>query len=100
MKVRELLEVLRDYPPDLDVELVIVCPVDQPGDPVEVDRYSVGAVLTWEDDDDPDAEGELAWLVGGEDTDIEAFVEATGLDDHEGHDHDHDGHDHGHDHPA
>jgi hypothetical protein len=88
MKVRELLDVLRDYPPDLDVELVIVCPVERPGDPVEVDRYAVGAILTWEDDDDGPVE--LAWLVGGEDADLDAFVDATGLDGHSGRD----GHDH------
>src|SRR5690349_2511836 len=52
MKVRELLDVLRDYPAELEVELVVVCPVDRPGDPVEVDRYSVGAVLTWQDADE------------------------------------------------
>ena len=94
MKVRELIDILEAYPPELDVELVIVCPVDSPGDPVEVDRYGVGAVLTWEDEED---EGELAWLVGGEEDDLEAFVGATGLDehDHDGHGH---GHDHGHDH--
>ncbi len=78
MKVRELLDVLRDYPADLEVELVVVCPVDRAGDPVEVDRYSVGAVLTWQDTDESPAE--LAWLVGGEDEDLEAFLAATGLD--------------------
>ena len=36
-------------------------------------------MLTWEDDDEDD-EGELAWLVGGEEDDVEAFVDATGLD--------------------
>lgn len=98
MKVHELVEILQEYPPDIEVELVIVCPVDHPGDPVEVDRYSVGAVLTWEEED----EGELAWLVGGEEDDLEAFVDATGLEEH-GHDghghHERLGHGpHGHDH--
>jgi len=87
VKVSELVEILQGYPGDLDVELVIVCPVDSPGDPVEVDRYEVGAVLTWQDGED---EGELAWLVGGEEADLDAFIDATGL---EGHDHHHDGHD-------
>ena len=92
MKVSELLEILEGYPPELDVELVIVCPVDSPGDPVEVDRYEVGAVLTWQDADGGD-DAELAWLVGGEEDDLEAFIDATGLEDHD-HEHDHDGHDH------
>jgi hypothetical protein len=81
MKVRDLLEILGEYPPDLEVELVIVCPVERAGDPVEVDRYAVGAVLTWQDEDDDTTE--LAWLVGGEDSDLEAFVDATGLEEHE-----------------
>lgn len=99
MKVSELLEILEGYPPELEVELVIVCPVDSPGDPVEVDRYEVGAVLTWQGGDGGDDDEELAWLVGGEEDDLEAFIDATGLEDHDhdhgGHDHDHDGHDHG-----
>lgn len=93
MKVRELIDILETYPPEVDVELVIVCPVDSPSDPVEVDRYEVGAVLMWEEED----EGELAWLVGGEEDDLEAFADATGADEH-----DHDGpghrHEHGHAH--
>lgn len=82
MIVRELIEILRDHPPELEVELVIVCPVESPEDPVAVDRYGVDVVLRWEvDDEDDDGPSELLWLVGGEEDDVEAFADAAGLAD-------------------
>ena len=53
MKVRELIEILGDCEPDLEVEMAIVCPVDQPDDRVAVDRYPIEVVLPYSDDDDP-----------------------------------------------
>jgi len=89
MRVSELIEMLRDQPPDAEVELAVVAPVDDDQDDITVDRYSVEGMLPWADD-----EGEelVIWLVGGEDDDVEAFLDAIE------HDHDHDGDDHGHDH--
>ena len=93
MRVSELIDMLRDQPPDAEVELAVIAPVDADSEDITVDRYSVEGMLRltlalpWSDDDD-----ELViWLVGGEDDDVEAFLDAIDADDH---DHDHDGHDH------
>ncbi len=92
MRVSELMDMLRDQPPDAEVELAVIAPVEDDSEDITVDRYSVEGMLPWNDDDD-----ELViWLVGGEDDDVEAFLDAI-ENDHDDHD-DHDGHD-GHDHP-
>ena len=95
MRVSELIEMLKDQPPDAEVELAIVAPVsDDVDDDITVDRYSVEGMLPWRDEDENGNEEELVvWLVGGEDDDVEAFLDA--LED----DHDHDDPEHDHDHP-
>jgi hypothetical protein len=81
MRVSELIDMLRDQPPDAEVELAVIAPVDDDSEDITVDRYSVEGMLPWSDDDD-----ELViWLVGGEDEDVEAFLDAIEAD----HDHDH-----------
>ena len=65
VKVHELIEILGDCEPDLEVEMAIVCPVDQPDDRVAVDRYPIEVVLPYSDDDDP---SDVLWLVGGEES--------------------------------
>lgn len=95
MRVSELIDILRDQPPDAEVELAIVAPVIDDSDDITVDRYTVEGMLPWHDDEDEDGDEEIViWLVGGEDDDVEAFLDAIEHD----HDHDHDGHDHGHTH--
>jgi hypothetical protein len=97
MRVTELIDMLKDQPPDAEVELAIVAPVSPDDEEdITVDRYSIEGMLPWQDDDDDGNPEELVvWLVGGEDNDVEAFLDA--LEDNL--DHDHDGHDHdGHDH--
>jgi len=87
MRVSELMDMLRDQPPDAEVELAVIAPVEDDSEDITVDRYSVEGMLPWNDDDD-----ELViWLVGGEDDDVEAFLDAieTDHDDHDGHDHPH-----------
>jgi len=100
MRVSELIDMLKDQPPDAEVELAIVAPVDdEDDDDITVDRYTIEGMLPWQDEDDNGNEEELViWLVGGEDEDVEQFLDAIEerAHDHE-HDHDHD-HDHGHDH--
>jgi hypothetical protein len=84
MRVSELIDMLRDQPPDAEVELAVIAPVDDDSEDITVDRYSVEGMLPWSDDDD-----ELViWLVGGEDDDVEAFLDAIESD-HDDHDHDH-----------
>ena len=95
MTVQELIDYLGRYDRALEVELVIVCPVERAGDEVNVDRYSIEAITDWPDDE---LDNDVVWLVGGEERDVDAFEEAMGFDDHDHeHDHDHD-HGHGHDH--
>jgi hypothetical protein len=78
MRVSELIEILKDQPPDAEVELAIVAPVVDENDDITVDRYSVEGMLPWQDDE-PDEENEdglTIWLVGGEDDDVDAFLDA------------------------
>jgi hypothetical protein len=96
MRVSELMDMLRDQPPDAEVELAVIAPVDDDNEDITVDRYSVEGMLPWNDDDSDEL---VIWLVGGEDDDVEAFLDAIESDEHD-HDHDHGpgGHDHDHDH--
>jgi hypothetical protein len=71
VNVRELLEILQDYPHDLEVELAVIAPVVEDDDDIAVDRYVIEGVMPWDDDD-----GEFVWLVGGEEDDVEAFINA------------------------
>ena len=77
MRVSELIEMLKDQPPDAEVELAIVAPVDDENEDITVDRYSVEGMLPWQDDEpDDDEDGLVIWLVGGEDEDVDAFLDA------------------------
>ena len=78
MRVSELIEILKDQPPDAEVELAIVAPVVDDNDDITVDRYSVEGMLPWQDDepDEDNEAGVVIWLVGGEDDDVEAFLDA------------------------
>jgi hypothetical protein len=78
MNVRDLLDILKDYPPDTEVELAIVAPVED-DDQISVDRYQVDGVLPW-DDDEEDA-GLVIWLVGGEEDDVDSFMDAIETED-------------------
>lgn len=101
MLVSELIDMLRDQPPDAEVELAIIAPVEDDGEDITVDRYTVEGMLPWTDTDEDGGEELVIWLVGGEDDDVEAFLDAIEQDnghDHDGHDHDHDHGDHDHSH--
>jgi hypothetical protein len=73
MRVRELIDILRDQPPEAEVELAVVAPVEDDNEDITVDRYSGEGVLPWEDEGD---EGVVIWLVGGEDDDVDSFLDA------------------------
>jgi hypothetical protein len=79
MLVRELIDILKDHDPDLEVELAVVAPVEDESDDITVDRYPVDGVLPWEDDDAELSadESRVIWLVGGEENDVEAFLDAV-----------------------
>lgn len=102
MRVSELIEILKDQPPDAEVELAVVAPVDDDNDDITVDRYSVEGMLPWTDDDSEDV---VIWLVGGEEDDVDAFLDAIEEEDGDDRadqadraDHDHTDGDHDHDH--
>ncbi len=81
MRVHELIDILSDQPPDAEVELAIIAPVDGESDDITVDRYFVDGVLPWQDSEDDDGaeieDDELSiWLVGGVEGDVNAFLDA------------------------
>ena len=78
MRVSELIDMLKDQPPDAEVELAVVAPVgDDEDEDITVDRYSVEGMLPWRDEDEEGNDEELVvWLIGGEDEDVEAFLDA------------------------
>ena len=77
MRVSELIEMLKEQPADAEVELAIVAPVDDDNDDITVDCYSVEGMLPWQDDEpDDEDDGLVIWLVGGEDDDVDAFLDA------------------------
>ncbi len=92
--VAELIDMLAQHPADAVVELSIVAPVSDGDDDITVDRYPIDGVMPWHDDDETGPG--TVWLVGGEDDDVEVFLDAIENDSHDDHDHDHDGHDHVH----
>ena len=73
MRVSELIDFLRDQPGDSEVELAIVAPVDEESDDITVDRYHIDGVMPWRDEGD---DGDIVWLVGGEDDDVDVFLDA------------------------
>lgn len=75
MKVRELIDMLSDQPPDAEVELVVVAPVEDDDPAITVDRYTVDALLPWINDDADDEDSLSVWLIGGDDADVDAFIE-------------------------
>ncbi len=82
MRVSELIEMLKDQPADAEVEMAIVAPVEDDGEDITVDRYSVEGLLPWQDDDSQDDEV-VIWLVGGEEADVEVFLDAIESPDEE-----------------
>lgn len=81
MRVHELIDILTDQPPDAEVELAVIAPVEDSNEDITVDRYFVDGVLPWQDAEDDDgaeiADGDLTiWLVGGEEGDVNAFLDA------------------------
>jgi hypothetical protein len=82
MRVNELIDILSDQPADAEVELAVIAPVTEDSEDITVDRYFVDGVLPWKDTDDTDPSDDVdddewsIWLVGGETTDVNAFLDA------------------------
>lgn len=73
LTVAELIDVLSQHPGDAIVEMSIIAPVRDGDDDITVDRYHIDGVMPWRDEDDED---EVIWLVGGEDADVDTFLDA------------------------
>ncbi|HEY3483829.1 MAG TPA: hypothetical protein VGK49_00535 [Ilumatobacteraceae bacterium] len=78
MRVSELIDILRDHPGDAEVELAVIAPVTDDAEDITVDRYLVEGVLPWEDEPTDDDEGGLViWLIGGDEEDVDVFLDAV-----------------------
>jgi hypothetical protein len=71
VNARELIEILREFPDDTEVVISIVAPVEDDGE-VTTDDYDIDGVLPVETDDGE----QLLLLVGGEEDDIDRFLDA------------------------
>lgn len=77
MTVAELIDILSHHPSDAIVEMSIIAPIKDGDDDITVDRYNVDGVMPWHDDDDDDGDADdLVWLVGGDDADVDVFIDA------------------------
>ena len=76
MNVAELIDILKDLDPEAIVELAIVAPVVAADDTITVDQYTVEGILP-RDPADHDGES-VVWLIGGEASDVDEFIEAIG----------------------
>ena len=74
LTVAELIDVLSQHPADAIVEMSIIAPVGDGDDDITVDRYHIDGVMPWRDEDEDD---EVIWLVGGEDSDVDVFLDAV-----------------------
>ena len=96
LTVAELIDMLSHHPGDAIVELSVIAPIKEGDDDITVDRYNIDGVMPWTDEDTTD---EIVWLIGGEDADVDLFIDAIEQpDDADSHDADdadsHDDHDH------
>jgi hypothetical protein len=76
MKVRELIDFLNEQPADAEVELAIVAPIVAGSDDITIDRYLIDGVMPWNDEDEDGGHELVVWLIGGEDSDFEQFLNA------------------------
>ncbi len=74
LTVAELIDMLSHHPGDAIVELSIIAPIKEGDDDITVDRYNVDGVMPWTDEDGDDEE--VVWLIGGEDADVDLFIDA------------------------
>jgi hypothetical protein len=74
LTVAELIDILSHHPGDSIVEMSIIAPVSEGDDDISVDRYNIDGVMPWHDEGE---EGELVWLIGGEDADVDVFIDAV-----------------------
>jgi hypothetical protein len=84
MRADELIEILKELPADAEVVIAVVEPVEDDSEEISLKRYDLDLLL-------PEAEDGEAWLVVGEEADLDAFLDAIDSEsDDESHDHDDD----------
>jgi hypothetical protein len=74
LTVAELIDILSHHPGDAIVEMSIIAPVSEGDDDISVDRYNIDGVMPWHDEGE---DGEVVWLIGGEDADVDVFIDAV-----------------------
>lgn len=89
LTVAELIDILSHHPSDAVVEMSIIAPIKEGDDDITVDRYNIDGVMPWHDDGDDEDDDEVVWLVGGEDADVDVFIDTIEQPDTD-HAHDHD----------
>ena len=72
LTVAELIDILSHHPGEAVVEMSIIAPVNEGDSDISVDRYNIDGVMPWRDE----GEDEVVWLVGGEDADVDVFIDA------------------------
>ena len=73
LTVAELIDMLSHHPGDTVVEMSIIAPIKEGDDDITVDRYHIDGIMPWSDGEDDDV---VVWLVGGDDTDVDVFIDA------------------------
>ena len=77
--VAELIDMLSGYPADSLVEMSIIAPVNDGDDDITVDRYPIDGVMPWDEDEEGEP-ASVVWLVGGNDEDVDVFLDAIEID--------------------
>ena len=68
MRIRELIDILRDKPSDADVEIAFVTPVDDDANEIVVNHFDVTAIFSPSEDS--------VLLISGEDNDVDELIDA------------------------
>lgn len=76
LTVAELIDVLSQHPGDAMVEMAIIAPVKADDEDITVDRYHIDGLLPWAEEDDEDDAPGTVWMVGGDDDDVDTFLDA------------------------
>lgn len=69
MRADELIEILKELPGDTEVVIAVLEPVNPDADEISLQRYDLDLMI-------PEAEDGEAWLVVGEEADLDAFIDA------------------------
>ncbi len=83
LTVAELIDILTHHPSDSVVEMSVIAPIKEGDDDITVDRYNIDGVMPWRD---PDGDEDVVWLVGGDDADVDVFIDAIEQPDVDGDD--------------